>query len=154
MRSLTFFFFKLLGSFGKIIEKIIISANMELVQLLTQNLGIEENQAKGGAGLIFELAKQKLDDGEFSQVAGAIPGVSELINAAPQPGSGLAGAIGGLAGALGGGGNIANLAALAGGFTQLGLNPAMVSQFVPVILSFAQNQGGDRIKNILAEVLK
>ncbi len=127
---------------------------MELVQLLTQNLGIEENQAKGGAGLIFELAKQKLDDGEFSQVAGAIPGVSELINAAPQPGTGLAGAIGGLAGALGGGGNIANLAALAGGFTQLGLNPAMVSQFVPVILSFAQNQGGDRIKNILAEVLK
>ena len=130
------------------------SINMELIQQLTQNLGIQEDQAKGGAGLIFELAKQKLNDGEFTQVAGAIPGVSELIDSAPQPGTGLAGAIGGLAGAIGGGGNIANLAALAGGFTQLGLNPAMVSQFVPVILSFAQNQGGDQVQNILAGVLK
>ena len=127
---------------------------MELVQLLTQNLGINEDQAKGGSGLILELAKQKLGDGEFAQIAGAIPGVSELIDSAPQAGGGLAGAIGGLAGALGGGGNVANLAALAGGFTQLGLNPAMVSQFVPVILSFAQNQGGDQIKDILAGVLK
>lgn len=128
--------------------------NMELIQQLTQNLGIEEEQAKGGAGLIFQMAQQKLGDGEFSQVASAIPGVSDLLGAAPQPGAGLAGAIGGLAGAFGGGGNVANLAALAGGFTQLGINPGMVGKFVPIILSFAQNQGGDQVKNILAGVLK
>ena len=127
---------------------------MELIQQLTQNLGINEDQAKGGSGLILQLAQQKLGDGEFAQVASAIPGITDLLGSAPQAGGGLAGAIGGLAGALGGGGNIANLAALAGGFTQLGLNPSMVSQFVPVILSFAQNQGGDQIKNILAGVLK
>ncbi len=130
------------------------SVNMELVQQLTQNLGIKEDQAKGGAGLIFQLAQQKLGDGEFAQVASAVPGVNDLLGSAPQPGGGLAGAIGGLAGAFGGGGNVANLAALAGGFTQLGLNPGMVSQFVPVILSFAQNKGGDQVKNILAGALK
>ncbi len=137
-----------------IVGEIIMSVNMELIQQLTQNLGIKEDQAKGGAGLIFQLAQSKLGDGEFSQVASAIPGINDLVGSAPQPGGGLAGAIGGLAGALGGGGNVANLAALAGGFTQLGLNPAMVGQFVPVILSFAQNQGGDQVKNILAGVLK
>ena len=154
MQNLTIFPFKLLFLFAMIVGEIIMSVNMELIQQLTQNLGIKEDQAKGGAGLIFQLAQSKLGDGEFSQVASAIPGINELVGSAPQAGGGLAGAIGGLAGALGGGGNVANLAALAGGFTQLGLNPAMVSQFVPVILSFAQNQGGDQVKNILAGVLK
>lgn len=38
---------------------------MGLVQLLTENLGVQESQAQGGAGLIFQLAKDKLgeDDG-------------------------------------------------------------------------------------------
>ena len=127
---------------------------MELVQQLVQGLNIEEEQAKGGSGLIFKMAKEKLGDGEFAQVANAVPGVTNLIGAAPQGGAGLAGAIGGLAGAMGGGGQVANIAALAGGFGQLGLNPGMATQFVPIILSFVQNKGGDGVKNILAGVLK
>ncbi|MDJ0536347.1 MAG: DUF2780 domain-containing protein [Xenococcaceae cyanobacterium MO_207.B15] len=127
---------------------------MELIQQLTSNFDVDENQAKGGAGLIFQLAKEQLGDGEFAQVASVIPGIGDLIGAAPQPSSGLAGAIGGLAGAMGGGGKVATLAALAGGFGQLGLNPTMVSQFVPIILSFVQNQGGDGVKDLLAQVLK
>ncbi|GAB4549419.1 MAG: hypothetical protein Tsb0014_44120 [Pleurocapsa sp.] len=129
---------------------------MELIEQLTQNLGVNENQAKGGAGLIFKLAQEKLGDGEFAQLASAVPAVQNLIGEAPQPGGGLAGAIGGLAGALGGGsgGQLANLAALAGGFGQLGLNPGMASKFVPIILSFVQNKGGDGVKDLLAGVLK
>lgn len=131
---------------------------MELIQQLAQNLDINEEQAQGGAGLIFKMAQEKLGDGEFAQVASAVPGVSNLIGAAPSPGGGLAGAIGGLAGAMGasGGaaGNMANMAALAGGFGQLGLNPGMATKFVPIILSFVQNKGGDGVKNILAGVLK
>ena len=131
---------------------------MELVQQLSQNLGISEEQAQGGAGLIFSLAKQKLGEGEFTQVSQSLPGISNLISAAPQSGGVMAGAMGGLAsamgGAMGGGGNIASLATLAGGFTQLGLNPNMASQFIPVILSFVQSKGGEQAKNILAGVLK
>lgn len=128
---------------------------MELIQQLTQSLGVDEGQAKGGAGLIFKMAQEQLGDGDFAQVANAIPGISNLIGEAPAEGKGLAGAIGGLAGALGGGGGqVANIAALAGGFSQLGLNPAMVSKFVPVILSFTKSQGGEQVMNILAGVLK
>jgi hypothetical protein len=127
---------------------------MELIQQLTQNLGVDEAQAKGGAGLIFKMAQEKLGSGEFAQLATAIPAINNLIGEAPTPGGGIAGAIGGLAGAMGGGGQLANLAALAGGFGQLGLNPTMASEFIPVILSFVQNQGGDQVKNILAGVLK
>ena len=127
---------------------------MELIQQLTSNLDVDENQAKGGAGLIFQLAQQQLGDSEFAQVASVVPGMSDLMGAAPAAGGGLAGAIGGLAGAFGGGGKVASLAALAGGFGQLGLKPTMVSQFVPIILSFVQNQGGDGVKELLAQVLK
>ncbi len=128
---------------------------MELIQHLTSNLEVDESQAKGGAGLIFHLAQQQLGDSEFAQVANAIPGIGNLIDEAPAAGGGLAGAIGGLAGAFGGGGSkVAGLAALAGGFSQLGLNPAMVSQFAPIILSFVQDKGGDGVKDILAQVLK
>ena len=128
---------------------------MELIQQLTQSLDVDETQAKGGAGLIFKMAKEQLGDGDFATVASAVPGISNLIGEAPAGGKGLAGAMGGLAGAMGGGGGqLGNMAALAGGFTQLGLNPAMASKFVPVILSFVQNKGGDGVKNILAGVLK
>lgn len=137
-------------------ERTVINKSMELIQQLTQNLQVDEAQAKGGAGLIFQMAKEQLGDGEFTQVASAIPGIGNLIGEAPSGGKGIAGAVGGLAGALGGGsgGQLSNMAAVAGGFTQLGLNPAMAGKFVPIILSFAQSKGGDGIKNILAGVLK
>ena len=84
---------------------------MELIQQLTQNLGVDESQAKGGAGLIFKMAQEQLGDGEFAQLASAVPAVSNLIGEAPAGGKGIAGAIGGLAGAMGGGGGqLANMA--------------------------------------------
>jgi hypothetical protein len=130
---------------------------MELIQQLTQGLGVDESQAKGGAGLIFKMAQEQLGAGDFAQVANALPGIGNLIGEAPAGGSGIAGAIGGLAGMMGGdsgGGQLANMAALATGFSQLGLNPGMATKFIPIILSFTQSQGGEGIKNILAGVLK
>ncbi|ELS02344.1 Protein of unknown function VcgC/VcgE (DUF2780) [Xenococcus sp. PCC 7305] len=131
---------------------------MELIELLTQSLDVNQKQAKGGAGLIFQLAKQQLGDGEFSKVANVVPGLNDLLGAAPQEGRNVVGAIGGLVGALGGGGGsvgkLAGLASLAGGFGQLGLKPDMISKFAPIILSFVQSQGGDEVKNILAGILK
>ena len=129
---------------------------MDLIQQLTQNLKVDETQAKGGAGLIFKMAREQLGDGDFARVANAVPGISSLIGESPSGGKGIAGAIGGLAGAMGGGsgGQLSNMAALAGGFSQLGLNPGMASKFIPIILSFTQSQGGEGVKNILAGVLK
>ena len=49
---------------------------MEIIQELTKTLGIKEDQAKGGAGLLFKLVKDKLDSGSFSQVSNAIPGIA------------------------------------------------------------------------------
>ena len=126
---------------------------MELLEMLTQQLGVSEDQAKGGAGLLFKLAKEKLQAGEFSQVAGAVPGIEDLIAAAPKSG-GLAGVLGGLASSLGGSSHLGNLAALAGGFKGLNMDSGMISQFIPIVLSFVQSKGGDAVKGILAKILK
>jgi len=127
---------------------------MELIDLLTKNLGVGEDQAKGGAGLLFNLAKEKIGDADFSQVAQHVPGLNELIDSAPKS-SGIGTALGGLASNLGGGASkLGNIASLAGGFSDLGLDSSMLSKFIPVILSFVQEKGGSGVKDLLSGVLK
>lgn len=127
---------------------------MELLQMLTSQLGITEEQARGGAGLLFNLAKEKLGSNEFNQVANAVPGVEDLISSAPKS-RGLMRALGGITSSLGiGAGQLGNLSSLAGGFKNLNLDSGMVGKFIPIILSFVQSKGGDTIKGILENILK
>lgn len=122
--------------------------------MLTQKLGISDEQAKGGSGLLFKLAKEKLGADDFCKVASAVPGISNLLSAAPKS-DGLTDAIGGLASSLGGGaGNLGNLASLAGGFKKLDLDSGMVGQFIPIILSFVQAKGGDTVMALLKIAMK
>ncbi len=114
---------------------------------------------------MFNLAKEKLVAGDFQQIADKIPGVRDLLGAAPAPsaaasaGGGMMGALGGVAAAIGAGGlgdklrGLGDLASLASGFSQLSLSSDMVGKFAPIVLSFAQNQGGDGVKVLLEKVL-
>ena len=127
---------------------------MELLQTLVQQLGISEDQAKGGAGMIFNLVKEKLGTEDFGQVANAVPGVEDLISAAPEPG-GLAHAFGGITSALGSkASHFGELTELASGFKSLDLDSSMVGKFIPVILSFVKSKGGEGIGGLLEGVLK
>jgi hypothetical protein len=132
---------------------------MELVQQLVSNLGVQENQAKGGAGLILKLAQDKLGGGEFAKVASAIPGSDMLLGSAPteESGGGMMGALGGMAAGMMGGGqgaNIGSLMSLAGGFSKLGMDGNMVTKFFPVILNFVQQKGGADVAGILSKALQ
>lgn len=127
---------------------------MELLNQLVQNLGVNEEQARGGAGLLFKMAKEKLGGGDFTKISEAVPGVDGLINSAPESG-GIASALGGLGSALGGdAGKLGDLAGLAGGFSKLGLDSGMIGKFIPIVLSFVGSKGGDTVKNLLSSVLK
>ncbi|MET0028470.1 MAG: DUF2780 domain-containing protein [Candidatus Thiodiazotropha sp.] len=129
------------------------SAMMELIQQLVTATGVDKQQAEGGAGLIFGLLKDQLSSGEFGQVSQAVPGVEGLIDAAPSSGGGLGGLLGGVASAMGAG-KLGNLASLADGFSKLDLDMGMVGKFVPVVLSYLQNQGGDGLVAMVSKVLK
>ncbi|MBN2462993.1 MAG: DUF2780 domain-containing protein [Dehalococcoidia bacterium] len=127
---------------------------MELIEQLVKNLGVSEDAAKGGSGLLFKMAQEKLGSGDFGKVASALPGIDGLIKSAPESG-GMLGGIGKLASGLGGGaGQLGSLASLAGGFSKLGLDSGMIGKFIPIILSFAQSKGGDVVMKLLQKALK
>ncbi|HWO02584.1 MAG TPA: DUF2780 domain-containing protein [Blastocatellia bacterium] len=120
----------------------------ELVGELTKELKITPQQATGGAGALFGLAKTRLKPDEFSQVSKAVPGMDGLLKAAPKP----KGAMGSLGSSLPGGAG--GLASVAGSFKSLGLSPDMASKFVPVLTKFVEGKGGANVASLLGGALK
>lgn len=125
----------------------------KLIGTLTEQLGVTENQAKGGSGAIFDYAKQNLNMEDFSKVTDALPGVDSLIDSAPES-SGLAGKMGSSLSSLGGkSSSLGGLGKLTDSFAKLGLKQDMINQFVPIILDFAKSEGGESVMNILKGAL-
>lgn len=117
----------------------------ELTDALVTRLNVDERQARGGAGVLFRAARDRLGAAEFDQLVGDVPGVRELLRAAPSPSGG--GLLGGLASALGG--NSALLASVMTGFDALGLTRHHAKQFVPVILEHLRAHAGqDRVERL------
>lgn len=128
---------------------------MDLINQLVSSLGVSEQQARGGAGMLFKLAQDRLSGGEFAQITDTVSGVDDMISAAPDAaGGGVMGAVGGLMASMGGGSSqLGALASLAGGFDKLGMDSGMIGRFVPVVLDFVRNQGGDTVGDLLKGVL-
>jgi len=126
----------------------------DLVGQVMAQLGVGEDQAKGGAGLLLKLAREKLG-GDFAEVTKVVPDVQGLIDSAPETG-GMGKLVGRLAGTLGGAkaGGLGGLADLAGGFSKLKLDPGMIEKYAGVILSFVKSKGGPAVMQILSKVLK
>ncbi len=126
---------------------------MDLLSYLTESLGVTRDQARGGAGLIMRLAKERLEAGEFSQIAQSVPNIEGLIKAAPKV-SGTAKALDDLSRPqVSGASNVQNLASLTAGFNKLGLDTSVVERFVPVVLSYVESQGGNTTRTILEKLL-
>jgi Protein of unknown function VcgC/VcgE (DUF2780) len=124
-----------------------------LVDLLSSQLGITQTQAQGGAGSIFQAAKQNLSAEDFASVAKAVPGMNKMLAAAPKIEKG-ADSLGGLSSMLGDSskklGSVANLAS---SFKKLGLSGDMVGQFTPIILNYVKQKGGEVVMNLLKGAL-
>ncbi len=128
--------------------------DMNLVSILTKNLNVSSQQAEGGAGAIFNAASQNMSLDDFAKVTDVLPEVQSLMKAAPSVDTG-SGTIGGLSSMLGkNGGGVASLAGLTSAFSQLGLGGDMVQKFIPIILDYAQNTGGDGVANLLKMALQ
>ena len=118
------------------------TAQDDLIMALTKEVGVTADQARGGAGSVFSLAKTKLSPGDFAQVSKAVPGMDGLLKAAP--------ALGGSS-ALG---SLGAMAALAPAFQKLGISPALAAKFIPVITQFVSSKGGADVAKLLAAALK
>jgi len=125
----------------------------ELIDMLTVALGVNAGQAEGGAAVLFKAAREKLGEGEFDKLLGAVPGISDLLTKAPASGGGgLGGLLGGLAGAMGG--NAKLISTIVGGFGKLGLSTEDARRFVPVILDFLRRKVGPEVVSRLESTLR
>ena len=124
----------------------------ELVGQLTKGLSIKPEQAIGGAGALFGLAKTRLKPDDFTKVANVVPDMGGLLDAAPKPKQGAAGAMGAMGDMLPG--KAGGLASVAGSFKSLGLSPEMATKFVPILTKFVNVKGGTGVADLLAGVLK
>jgi len=125
----------------------------ELIGQLTKTLSVTPDQASGGAGALFGLAKSRLSADDFGKVAAVVPGMDGLIKSAPPASknsavSGLSALGGSLPGGLGG------LASVAGSFKKLGLSPEMATKFAPVMVEFVKSKGGANVASLLSGALK
>ena len=131
------------------------SPSPELTGQLTKELGITQDQAVGGSGALFGLAKSRLKPEEFGKVSSAVPGMDGLLAAAPKSPLGAASPLGAMGSALpGAAGSLAGLAPVAGSFKSLGLSPDMAAKFVPVLTNFVSSKGGAATASLLSGVLK
>jgi hypothetical protein len=126
-----------------------ISAN-DLLQNLTSQLGITTEQAAGGAGALFNMAKSQLSGDEFSQIAAAVPNIDTLMAAAPAITESTAGAVSSMIGSESG---LGNLASLASSFSQLGLSSDMIAQFTPIVFDYLQQAGGANLMEMMKGAL-
>ena len=56
------------------------AADLDLVGLLTKNLGVSSEQAEGGAGAIFNAASKNMSVADFTKVTDSLPEVTSLMN--------------------------------------------------------------------------
>jgi hypothetical protein len=131
-----------------------ITDQASLTDTLVKKLGITSEQAQGGAGALFQVAKGKLDAGQFADLSKAVPEMDSLLSAAPKQSGALSGLAGSISSVLGDSSNpYGNLAGLASTFKELNLSPDMVGQFVPVVVDYVRTSGGELTANMLQSTL-
>lgn len=127
---------------------------MDLIDLLVSRLDLSEEQARGGAGIVFRLAQRKLSSDEFAQIAEEVSGLDDIIASAPDSeGGGLAAGISDMLSSLRGSGHVGELASLVGEFNQLDIETELVNRFVSLVVGFVRDRGGDGVGNLLDGVL-
>jgi len=131
----------------------IYAGDLGLVDLISSQLGVSKNQAQGGAGSIFQLVKQNLSVEDFSSIAKAVPGIDQMIGAAPKIEESSS-ALGGISSMMGKTSNkLGGMAGLTSSFEKLGLSGDMVNKFTPIIIDYVKNKGGEHAMNLLKGAL-
>jgi len=130
------------------------TAQAGLIDTLVKALGVTSEQAQGGSGALFEVAKNNMAGSDFSQLSQAVPGMDGILAAAPKSESDSAtgNLLSGIASASGNS-TLTDAASLVNAFEQLDLSGDMVGQFTPVIIDYVKQNGGEHMANLLQAAL-
>lgn len=131
-----------------------VTEGITLSDILVSQLSVSQQQALGGAGALFQVAKQNMEPQAFSTLSQSVPGMEAMLEAAPttaDPVSSLAGSLSSLMGDTNN--TLGTVASLASSFEQLNLSPDMVGQFIPIMTEYVKNTSGQVTANLLQSAL-
>lgn len=100
----------------------------QLIGQLQSQLGVTQSQAAGGTGAMLQLAKNQLGADTMSRLSGKATGLASLLGGDSDLSKGLLS-------------NISSLSGVQSAFSALGMDPAMIQQFLPIVLGFLGEQG-------------
>ena len=129
-----------LASHAQTLSSLTTAMKDPLMKMLTSQLGVTEDQAKGGLGSYLTLLQEKLSKGDFDKIASLVPGASGYLDTAKKLGAVT--------------GPLSNLAGLNGALGKLGMNPETVAKFTPTVTDYLGKAGGSGVQSMLAGVFK
>jgi len=100
----------------------------QLVGKLQNQLGVSKAQAVGGTGALLQLAQNQLGTDTMSTLTSETSGLSTLLGGGSRLSESLLS-------------NISCLNGVHSAFSALGMDAAMIQQFVPIVLGFLGEQG-------------
>jgi len=120
----------------------------DLIKGIMDSAGVNEEQAKGGTGALFEMAKGKMDKADFDKVSDAVPNMSDLLSSVPNVGGGKTSMLGSAAKQLVG------MPKVLAVFDKLGISRDKVKLFTPVIVNYVEKKGGKALSSLLENAFK
>jgi hypothetical protein len=109
---------------------------------------VNKDQAKGGAGALFEMAKENMEKSDFDKVSEVIPDMGGLLAAVPKVGGTSSSLLGSAATQLTG------MPKVLAVFDKLGISRDKVELFTPFIVNYVEKKGGKVLSNLLANSFK
>ena len=119
----------------------------DLISLLTNDLEITTEQAMGGAGALFNYAKEGLSSEDFDKVSDAVPDMTGYLDAIPELGGGSSTGLLGKATE-----SLVGMPAVTAAFDKLGLSQDMVGMFTPLLVNYVDEKGGEAVSGLLTKV--
>ncbi|CAK0775783.1 exported hypothetical protein [Gammaproteobacteria bacterium] len=133
-------------------------ADSALLGMLTNRLGVNEQQASGGISALMEIAKKQLSGTDYAHLLSSAPDLGALAKTNPaattpkskDPSTSWMSAASSMLGVS----SLNQLAQLTQTFSQYGLSADMIGKFVKTALDYVQTTGGADLTKILAGAFK
>ena len=130
------------------------AAMTSLTGMVTEKLGVSQQQAQGGLGTLFGMAQTTLGSSDFSQLSQYVPEMDSLLQAAPA----ISEEAEGISSLLGKAGKYGD--ALKSGsqaysqFKTLGLDASQIPQYIEITDEFLKKQGGTDVATLFSKSLE
>lgn len=122
------------------------SSGGDLVKDLMKGAQVDEKQAMGGAGALFEMAQENLSKEDFEEVGKAVPEMEKMLDMVPNVG-GKTSMLGTAATTLTG------MPKVQAAFKKLGISEDKVALFTPVIVNYVEKNGSKLLGSKLSKAL-